>query len=363
VTVVRLTRVQQQEHNRAAVLEAARREFAERGYADAKVDRIAERAELTRGAIYSNFPGKRALYLAVLVDLVERSPDLTTQRARPNSPAEAVGAFARCWLTRLPLAGDPAPDGRLRLRSLNGLLDVDHLRRTLAQVMVLEALLLGLALEACGPGARRVRAAQLVLTTLHGAAGLAESAPGFGDPFDVIRACECLADLDPADAWDPPHATHVPAATPADERWTPPADITDALTGKPAKLGDDGVIVVLGAHRLGAAEEAVRAAGPTGLVTIVPVTDEPAETGRLIRARLADVVRCVRASFGERPWPGLHVALDADETLVPALGLIGVDDDTEAAVRIRAGRVGARAAGHGAGLAVAVAGGPTEGSG
>ena len=55
-----------QERNRAAVLAAARAEFVERGFRDAKVDVIAARAGLTRGAVYSNFPGKRALYFAVL---------------------------------------------------------------------------------------------------------------------------------------------------------------------------------------------------------------------------------------------------------------------------------------------------------
>ena len=55
-----------QERNRAAVLAAARAEFVERGFRDAKVDVIAARAGLTRGAVYSNFPSKRALYFAVL---------------------------------------------------------------------------------------------------------------------------------------------------------------------------------------------------------------------------------------------------------------------------------------------------------
>src|SRR5690349_16149867 len=59
-------RAEMQERNRAAVLAAARGEFAEQGFRDAKVDVIAARAGLTRGAVYSNFPGKRALYFAVL---------------------------------------------------------------------------------------------------------------------------------------------------------------------------------------------------------------------------------------------------------------------------------------------------------
>src|SRR5690606_39654261 len=64
--MARRTRAQAQERTRERVLAAARTEFLERGFRDAKIDVIAERAELTRGAVYSNFPGKRALYLAVL---------------------------------------------------------------------------------------------------------------------------------------------------------------------------------------------------------------------------------------------------------------------------------------------------------
>src|SRR5690348_5892310 len=81
----RLTRAELQARNRARVLAAARDEFAERGFRDAKVDAIADRAGLTRGAVYSNFPGKRALYFSVLADLAEQEagPD----GARRPSPA------------------------------------------------------------------------------------------------------------------------------------------------------------------------------------------------------------------------------------------------------------------------------------
>jgi len=113
--MARLTRAQQQERTRAAVLAAAENEFAEQGYADAKVDRIAERAELTRGAVYSNFPSKRALYLAVLVHLVERG-----EAAPATARGGSLGAFARVWLERLPMATDP-PGGQLRCARSPGL--------------------------------------------------------------------------------------------------------------------------------------------------------------------------------------------------------------------------------------------------
>ena len=156
--MVRLTRVQQQERTRASVLAAAKEEFTEHGYALAKIDRIAERAELTRGAVYSNFPSKRALYLAVLIDLVESVP---ASEAPPASLEEALGAFARTWLERLPLVGETASGGRLQLRSLAGVFDDDHGRAVLTQVAALEALLLGAALEG-GTPTRRVRLASVL---------------------------------------------------------------------------------------------------------------------------------------------------------------------------------------------------------
>jgi AcrR family transcriptional regulator len=339
--MARLTRVQRQEHTRAAVLAAARAEFAEYGYASAKVDRIAERAEMTRGAVYSNFPSKRALYLAVLA---ERSPAGQVPLSSPPSVAAALGAFARVWLERLPLAGDPPAVGRLQLRSLFGVLTDEPGRAALAQVVRLEALLLAVALESLPPRhARRVRLAELVLTLLHGSAALAETAPGFGDPFDVAAACEHLAAIDLPDTWDPPHLAYVPRARPGNEAWTPP------LTG----LDADGVLVVLGAGRLAAAEEAVRAARPGDRVTVVVVTGDPAEIGRLVRLRIDDLLAGLRRVFAG--FPCLRVVHDDRALVATALGLPDAGDQTEAAIRIRDGRVVARAEGRGAAHAAATA--------
>src|SRR5690242_8263868 len=144
---VRLTRVQQQERTRAAVLVAAAAEFAERGYADAKVDRIAERAELTRGAVYSNFPGKRSLYLAVLLDALQsREPGAFT--GPPAGVAEAAEAFARVWLERLPLRGDTAAAARFKSLSVTGVFDDEAGRAVQAQLVAMEAVLFALRLEA-----------------------------------------------------------------------------------------------------------------------------------------------------------------------------------------------------------------------
>src|SRR3954452_1220103 len=101
----RLTRAETQERNRAKVLSAARDEFAERGFRDAKIDQIAERAELTRGAVYSNFPGKQALYFAVLAEVAEESA-APPYPPPARTPEAALGDSARVWLARLPLATD-----------------------------------------------------------------------------------------------------------------------------------------------------------------------------------------------------------------------------------------------------------------
>ena len=129
-TMARLTRAQQQERTRATVLGRSPHEFAEYGYVEAKVDRIAERAELTRGAVYSNFTGKRAVYLAVLADTLPNAPATPPSRRRSRrSRWRALGEFARVWLERLPLTGDTPGSGHLQLRSLSGVLDSESARR------------------------------------------------------------------------------------------------------------------------------------------------------------------------------------------------------------------------------------------
>ncbi len=54
------------ERSRAAILRAARDEFARHGLAGARIDRIAERAELNKRLIYYYFKSKDDLFLAVL---------------------------------------------------------------------------------------------------------------------------------------------------------------------------------------------------------------------------------------------------------------------------------------------------------
>jgi AcrR family transcriptional regulator len=348
-TMARLNRAQTQELNRAKVLAAARDEFAERGFRDAKVDTIAERAELTRGAVYSNFPGKRALYFAVLAEIAEHAP--WPAHAQPGrNLREALGAFARGWVSRLPddAAGWLGADLMSEVRS------EERVRRPFTQLLTLDALLLALAMERLAPpespvgvpAARLVRMAETVLTTLHGASQLAVAAPGFIEPFDVVSACEQLAGLALSDWWAPPSA--VPLAQSVDEPWSPPAAF-DLVRGAQVDLGGDGAVVVLGLHRLSAAETAVRVAAEA---TVVLVTGDPAELGSLARLVIADVCGCLRQAFPSSAWPRVRVVCDESGSVASAMGLSAVSDASETAIRVSGGRIVARTEGVGAVLGV-----------
>ena len=347
--MARLTRRQQQERTRQAVLTAAREEFSVHGYADGKVDRIAERAELTRGAVYSNFPSKRALYLAVLVDQVESTTNVTPQSSPPTSSAAALGGFARVWLERLPLAEDPPGVSHLQLGTLNGVLDDESAHAALTHLTRLQALLLALALESYeAQPERKVRLGELVLTMLNGSGHLAETATGFGDPFDVARACEHLADIDLVDTWDPPHLAYAAPAQLCQEVWSPPTGLIDQITGRPVEFNADGVIAVLGTNRVEAAEEAIRAARSHEQVTVAVVTSDPIDIGRLARLAISDLTQCLRKVFPPEALPRLRLVLDDQAQLALSMGLSESHDESEAAARIEQGSIIARAHGRGA---------------
>jgi AcrR family transcriptional regulator len=62
----RLTREERRQQTREALLGAAGRVFARHGFHDASVERVAEEAGYTKGAVYSNFASKEELFLALL---------------------------------------------------------------------------------------------------------------------------------------------------------------------------------------------------------------------------------------------------------------------------------------------------------
>src|SRR5690349_2880333 len=67
-----MSRADSQRQTRAALLQAARQEFSQRGFLAASLERIAAAAGYTRGAIYKNFTDKYDLFHAVLTDWTTR---------------------------------------------------------------------------------------------------------------------------------------------------------------------------------------------------------------------------------------------------------------------------------------------------
>ena len=74
---------------REAIVRAAGRLFLESGYGETSMDAIAAAAEVSKRTVYSYFPGKDALFEAVMTDVCESGSDMTNSEM-PNQPAEEV---------------------------------------------------------------------------------------------------------------------------------------------------------------------------------------------------------------------------------------------------------------------------------
>jgi AcrR family transcriptional regulator len=80
----RLTQSARKAKTREAIVAAATRRFALRGVEATSLDDVAEAAGFTKGAIYANFPNKRALVEAVIErNIVQIDPALLV---RPDLP-------------------------------------------------------------------------------------------------------------------------------------------------------------------------------------------------------------------------------------------------------------------------------------
>lgn len=326
----------QQMRNREHILVAAREEFAEVGYREAKINSIAARAGLTRGAIYSNFPSKRALGLTVAADLL--ASDLPQASTAANRE-EAVVSLAQAWLAHLPLGKQGAPSQVEHLASdlYAEIREDQDLRDACAALLQLDAIILARALERLDPdhsGERQVRVASVLLTVLHSANNLTATSPGFIDPFNIVATCKTLATTDFTDQWTPPHESIVPATRNIDRAWEPPADATDLITHAPVDWGKSGVVAILGLRQAAGIEQAIRAAPDGDTVTLVLVTDDPDERVPLARLVLSELLNPLLPSVPPATLTGLSIVLDRDGTIARAAGLRAVTDDTHLAMHI-----------------------------
>jgi AcrR family transcriptional regulator len=102
------SREEQQRQTRAALIDAATRVFAARGFHGASVTDVAADAGYTTGAVYSNFGGKEELFLAAFEHEVARHVHEVTEAVAEagDDPAERTRAAARQWTAFL----DRAPE-------------------------------------------------------------------------------------------------------------------------------------------------------------------------------------------------------------------------------------------------------------
>jgi AcrR family transcriptional regulator len=130
---------------RAALVSAARRLFADRGYDDVSSGEIAAAAGVTRGALYHHFADKRELFEAVFEQLEE---DLTAAIARlmADDPRPVIQSGLQAFLdvctqpevVRIGLTEAPAVLGWQRWREIESRYGLGLVRAALSTTPAIE---------------------------------------------------------------------------------------------------------------------------------------------------------------------------------------------------------------------------------
>jgi AcrR family transcriptional regulator len=124
----RRTQGERSEATRSALISAARRLFAKRGYANVGTEEIVRKAGVTRGALYHHFAGKRELMDAVYEQLEEELSTEFASRITPGTdPLTVLREGAETFLDqclepevqRIALLDAPAVLGWERWREIN----------------------------------------------------------------------------------------------------------------------------------------------------------------------------------------------------------------------------------------------------
>jgi AcrR family transcriptional regulator len=101
---VRLTRAQQQAQTRGRLLTAAEQVLARHGYGGASMDLITAEAGYSKGAIYSNFESKEAVFLELLRVYMER--DMAELERIVSLAPQQLSAALNAWLETMHCDSD-----------------------------------------------------------------------------------------------------------------------------------------------------------------------------------------------------------------------------------------------------------------
>lgn len=95
------TQAERSATTRGALIEAARRLFAERGYAAVGTEEIVRDAGVTRGALYHHFSGKKELLAAAYEQIEREIAEQVTSGVSPGAgPLETLSEGAQLFLDR-----------------------------------------------------------------------------------------------------------------------------------------------------------------------------------------------------------------------------------------------------------------------
>ncbi len=84
-------REKERESRRSAILKAARKLFFDRGFKNVTVDKIAAKAEVSKGSVYLYFKSKEEIYTQILInDSINSFQDLEKKISAKDAPAEEL---------------------------------------------------------------------------------------------------------------------------------------------------------------------------------------------------------------------------------------------------------------------------------
>jgi AcrR family transcriptional regulator len=124
--VVAVERTRDAERTKADILAVATREFADQGYAGARINVIADKTSTTKRMIYYYFGGKEQLYVAVLEQAYSRIRSLEQQLDVEHlGPVEAIRELAE-----LTFDHDESHPDFIRLVSIENIHRAEHIARS-----------------------------------------------------------------------------------------------------------------------------------------------------------------------------------------------------------------------------------------
>jgi len=128
---------------RGQLIEVATRLFAEHGYEGTSIEAVLSAAGVSRGALYHHFPGKEALFEAVVVAVSDQvTVDLAAAVSGRTDPVDATRTAALAWIglaadpviQRVVLVDAPSVLGWARWRDMDGGRTLGALRAMLQAV-------------------------------------------------------------------------------------------------------------------------------------------------------------------------------------------------------------------------------------